>query len=89
LTWEQAAAPWRNLAPQLEPSLLPSLQAISNVYEQAVRRDKDALRVNPMELWDLHYVRHLMDVGFVDTLYGRERNADAAHGPHLSDGTKG
>jgi len=82
LTHEQAAATWRNLAPQLEPSLVPGLQAIANVYEEAVRQDKDALRVNPMELWDLHYVRHLADSGFVDALYGKERQAHARQGSH-------
>ena len=69
MSHEQAAATWRNLAPLLEPKLLPSLQAISNVYEEAIRQDKDALRMNPMELWDLHYIRHLDDVGFVNSLY--------------------
>jgi ABC-type nitrate/sulfonate/bicarbonate transport system substrate-binding protein len=69
MTHEQARATWRNLAPLLEPKLFPSLQAIGNVYEEAIRQDKDALRINPMELWDLHYIRHLDDVGFVTDLY--------------------
>ena len=73
MTEEQAEATWRNLAPLLEPKLMPSLQAIGNVYEEAVRQDKDALRMNPMELWDLHYVRHLDDIGFVSSLYAEAR----------------
>lgn len=69
MTLEQAAETWRDLAPVLEPKLFPSLRAIGNVYEEAVKQDKDALRINPMELWDLHYVRHLDDIGFVEGLY--------------------
>jgi ABC-type nitrate/sulfonate/bicarbonate transport system substrate-binding protein len=53
----------------LEPRLFPSLQAISNVYEEAVRQDKDAAKVNPMELWDLHALRRIDDSGFIDRLY--------------------
>lgn len=66
---EQAITTWRNLAPLLEPKLLPSLRAIENVYEEAIKQDKDALRINPMELWDLHYLRRLDDMGFVESLY--------------------
>ena len=33
---------------------LSETAAIENVYEEAVREDKDAGRVNPMALWDLH-----------------------------------
>lgn len=66
---EEATATWRSMAPLLEPKLFPSLQAIGNVYQEAVRQDKDALRINPMELWDLHFIRHLDDTGFVSGLY--------------------
>ena len=45
------------------------MHAIANVYEEAIRQDKDAKKVNPMELWDLHYIRRLDDMGFVDALY--------------------
>jgi ABC-type nitrate/sulfonate/bicarbonate transport system substrate-binding protein len=58
------------LAKSLEPKLVPTMKAISNVYEQGIREDKDALRVNPMELWDLHYIRNIADSGFIDKLYG-------------------
>lgn len=78
MTLEQAATTWRNLAPLLEAKLFPSLDAISNVYEEAVRQDKDALRINPMELWDLHYIRHLDDTGFVSSLYADKQGEEAA-----------
>ena len=57
------------------------MQAIANVYEEAVRQDKDAKKVNPMELWDLHHLRRLDDRGFVDKLYGR-RNATSRDRGH-------
>jgi ABC-type nitrate/sulfonate/bicarbonate transport system substrate-binding protein len=55
----------------LEPKLYPTMQAVSNVYEEAIRQDKDAAKVNPMELWDLHHVRQIDDSGFIDKLYGK------------------
>jgi ABC-type nitrate/sulfonate/bicarbonate transport system substrate-binding protein len=77
---EQATITWQSLAGILEPKLYPTMLAISNVYEEAVRQDKDARKVNPMALWDLHHLRRLDDMGFVDALYG-QRNAPE-HGHH-------
>jgi len=70
-TLDQEAAEFThsNLAGLLEPKLYPTMAAISNVYEEAIRQDQDAKRVNPMALWDLHYLRHLDDIGFIDQLY--------------------
>jgi ABC-type nitrate/sulfonate/bicarbonate transport system substrate-binding protein len=78
----RAQATWiyQNLAPMLEAKLYPSMTAIANVYEEAKREDADAKRINPMELWDLHHVRHLDDIGFIDGLYA-QRKAD----PHAKD----
>jgi ABC-type nitrate/sulfonate/bicarbonate transport system substrate-binding protein len=59
----------RTLADALEPKLYPSTAAIANVYQEGVRADPDAKKINPMELWDLHYIRRLDDSGFVDDLY--------------------
>lgn len=72
----RAQATWiyQNLAPKLEAKLYPSMAAIANVYEEAKREDADAKRINPMELWDLHHVRHIDDSGFIDTLYGQRQN---------------
>ena len=62
----------------LEPRLFPSLDAIANVYQEAIRQDKDAAKVNPMELWDLHALRRIDDSGFIDRLYqGASRQAGA------------
>jgi ABC-type nitrate/sulfonate/bicarbonate transport system substrate-binding protein len=74
LTQEEAKETYEHFAPRLEAKLYPSMAAISNVYQQAVRLDKDALRINPMELWDLHYIREIDDSGFVDQLYGKRES---------------
>lgn len=70
LNHELAAATYATIAPMLEPKLFPSISAISNVYQEALRQDKDASQVNPLELWDTHFIRHLDDSGFVSGLYG-------------------
>jgi ABC-type nitrate/sulfonate/bicarbonate transport system substrate-binding protein len=69
----QATWIWQNLAPLLEPKLYPTMAAIANVYEEAKRADKDAMKINPMALWDLHHIRRLDDSGFVDALYGTSK----------------
>jgi len=66
---EVAAATYQSLAKEFEPKLYPTMAAIANVYQQAVRKDADAKRVNPMELWDLHFIRQIDDSGFVNDLY--------------------
>ena len=66
---EAAAMVYQDLARLLEPKLYPTMAAIANVYEEAIRQDKDAAKVNPLELWDLHHVRQIDDSGFVAELY--------------------
>ena len=58
-----------DLAPTLEPKLYPSLAALGNVYLEALRQDKDAGKIDPMALWDLHFLRRIDDSGFIDALY--------------------
>ena len=70
----QAAWIYQNLAPRLGAKLYPSMAAIANVYEEAKREDADAKRINPMELWDLHHIRHLDDIGFIGGLYARTKH---------------
>jgi ABC-type nitrate/sulfonate/bicarbonate transport system substrate-binding protein len=53
----------------LEPKLYPTMEAISNVYQEGIRLNADARRVNPMELWDLHALRRIDDSGFIRDLY--------------------
>src|SRR5256885_13882492 len=75
---EQATITHQSLAGILEPRLYPQMKSIANVYEEAIRQDRDARKVNPMALWDLHHIRRIDDMGFVDSLYGR-RNVHAGH----------
>jgi len=76
---EQATVTYQSFAGILEPKLYPRMQAIANVYEEAIRQDKDAKKINPMALWDLHHLRRLDDMGFADGLYGRRNVAPAGH----------
>ena len=69
----QATTTYEALAPLLEPKLFPAMPAIANVYQEALRQDKDAQKVNPIELWDVHHIRRIADSGFVDKLYGNRR----------------
>jgi ABC-type nitrate/sulfonate/bicarbonate transport system substrate-binding protein len=77
---EQATITHQSLARILEPKLYPKMQAIANVYEEAIRQDKDAKKINPMELWDLHHIRRLDDMGFVNSLNGPPRGSQHRHG---------
>jgi sulfonate transport system substrate-binding protein len=56
-------------AQSLERKPYPNLQAISNVFQLAVRRDPDIAGYNPLALWDTHFVRELDDSGYIDKLY--------------------
>ncbi|MEA2904480.1 MAG: NitT/TauT family transport system substrate-binding protein [Alphaproteobacteria bacterium] len=69
LNREQATYVYQQIAPLLEPKLYPTMAAIANVYEEAKRQDRDAEKINPMALWDLHHIRRLDDTGYVDGLY--------------------
>jgi ABC-type nitrate/sulfonate/bicarbonate transport system substrate-binding protein len=62
---------YESLVGALEPKLYPSLEAIGNVYQEGVRLDKDAAKINPLELWDLHFLRKLDDAGFINGLYAQ------------------
>lgn len=67
---EMVAVVYHELARIIDPKLYPSMTAIENVYQEAVRQDADAKKVNPLSLWDLHYIRRIDDSGFADVLYG-------------------
>ncbi len=62
---------YNDIARLLEPKLYPAMAAVANVYEEAIRQDNDAAKVNPLELWDLHHLRQIDDSGFIDKLYGK------------------
>ena len=68
-----ATLTYESLADSLEPKLMPAMQSIANVYQEALRQDKDARKINPLELWDVHFVRKIDDSGFVRNLYGKNK----------------
>ena len=57
------------LSERLPKKPYANLKAINNAYELGIRLDKAAEKVNPMELWDFHYLRRIDDSGFIDGLY--------------------
>lgn len=56
-------------ADSLERKPYPRLEAISNVFALAVRRNPEIAGFNPLALWDTHFVRELDDSGYIDKLY--------------------
>ncbi|HEY2922592.1 MAG TPA: hypothetical protein VGK77_26735 [Candidatus Binatia bacterium] len=51
----------------------PTPQAIANTYEIATIEYPDAKGLNPLSLWDLHWVKELDDDGFINQLADRVR----------------
>ncbi len=47
----------------------PDLIGIANAYELACMQYPEAREVDPIALWDMHYLRMLDHSGFIDTLY--------------------
>lgn len=76
----QATFLYNEIAPSISAGLFPGMDAIANVYELAKRFDPDAKKINPMELWDLHYIRRIADTGFVRALY-----SDSKQDVHVKD----
>jgi hypothetical protein len=52
----------------LKPKPYPTPEAIANTYEMAVLDYPNAKDLNPLSLWNLHWVRQLDDEGFIDDL---------------------
>ena len=46
----------------------PAPEAIANTYEIATIEFPEAAGLNPLSLWDLHWVKELDDAGFIDDL---------------------
>lgn len=60
----------------------PDLTGIANAYEIACMHYPQAREVDPIALWDMHYLRELDNSGFIDRLYqgfeGERREARRA-----------
>lgn len=68
-TDEEVAALYDEWAQSLNRKPYPSIEAIANVFELAVRRDPEIAGFNPIAMWDTHYIRELDDSGYIDSLY--------------------
>jgi ABC-type nitrate/sulfonate/bicarbonate transport system substrate-binding protein len=65
----EAATLYEAWTRSLERKAYPSVEAIANVFQLAVRRDPEISGFNPLALWDTHYLRELDDSGYIDRLY--------------------
>lgn len=66
---EEVETIYQEWAQSLERKPYPSVQAIANVFQLALRRDPELATFNALALWDTHYVRELDDTGYIDSLY--------------------
>jgi ABC-type nitrate/sulfonate/bicarbonate transport system substrate-binding protein len=65
----EVEALYEEWAQSLERKPYPGLEAISNVFQLAVRRNPEISAYNPLALWNTHFVRELDDSGYIDRLY--------------------
>ena len=54
----------------IKPKPYPTPAAVANTYEIATLEYPGAKGLNPLSLWDLHWVKELDDDGFIDALTG-------------------
>jgi len=66
---EEVETLYKEWAHSLERKPYPSIEAIANVFQLAVRRNPEIASFNPLALWNSHYVRELDDSGYIDQLY--------------------
>lgn len=66
---EEVEMLYREWADSLERKPYPSIEAIANVFQLAVRRNPEVAHFNPLSLWNTHYVRELDDSGYINQLY--------------------
>jgi ABC-type nitrate/sulfonate/bicarbonate transport system substrate-binding protein len=72
LDLDMATKVYDDLASRLEPKLYPSLPAVYNVYQEALKQDEkngDAAKVHPLALWNVNFLREIDDSGFINKLY--------------------
>jgi ABC-type nitrate/sulfonate/bicarbonate transport system substrate-binding protein len=72
LDLDMATKVYEDLASRLDPKLYPSLPAVYNVYQEALKQDEkngDAAKVHPLALWNVNFLREIDDSGFINNLY--------------------
>ena len=47
----------------------PDIQAVANAYRLCCMKAPVAKEISPLAMWDLHFLRHLDNSGFIDNLY--------------------
>jgi hypothetical protein len=57
-----------SIVKSLKPKPYPTARAIANTFEMAVLDYPSAIGINPLSVWDLHWVKRLDDRGFIDSL---------------------
>lgn len=83
LDLDMATKVYDDLAPRLEPRLYPSLPAVYNVYQEALKQDEkngDAAKIHPLALWNMNFLREIDDSGFVNNLYKDHPQLLSGHG---------
>jgi ABC-type nitrate/sulfonate/bicarbonate transport system substrate-binding protein len=68
-TDEEVETLYEEWAHSLERKPYPKPEAITNVFQLAVRRNPEVSSYNPIALWDTHFIRELDDSGYIDRLY--------------------
>jgi hypothetical protein len=68
-TDHEVATLYEEWAQSLERKPYPRLEAVTNVFQLALRRNPEVASYNPLALWDTHFVRELDDSGYIDRLY--------------------
>lgn len=66
---EEADALYDSWSSFLERKLYPTTEAINNVFALAARLKPEIADLNPLIMWNTHYLRELDDSGFIDNLY--------------------
>ncbi len=66
---EEVETLYEEWAHSLERKPYPSIEAIANVFQLAIRRNPEIASFNPLALWNTHYVRELDESGYIDQLY--------------------
>ncbi len=65
----ELAALYGEWAESLERKPYPSMDAMANVFQLALRRNPEVEGYNPVAMWNTHYLRELDDSGYIDKLY--------------------
>jgi ABC-type nitrate/sulfonate/bicarbonate transport system substrate-binding protein len=66
---QEADALYDSWSSFLERKLYPTTEAINNVFALAARLKPEIADLNPLIMWNTHYLRELDDSGFIDNLY--------------------